>query len=206
MYCRLSAWNKASVVAVVAAFAVASGAWFSTARTQRAAENFLRDSLAIRPGSSTWEQVNGLANKYHGRVSNLGCTYHKCDLFVDFENRWLAFFHLAPRTDLSCSLFVEEGTLLEKEYLLASGKGGVAFTASVSETMHAPRSIPAPFFVAHRWSGRPWRVWVNLTPQASDDQRRIAYGLNLRCLSRVRGCEDASQLLPTIKWDRDSGD
>jgi hypothetical protein len=65
--------------------------------------------------------------------------------------------------------------------------------------------LSEPFYIRRQAAdvtgGRRWRVFVKLTADATPEQHQVAYDLNLKCLSRIGGCEDAQQILPSAKWD-----
>jgi hypothetical protein len=45
----------------------------------------------------------------------------------------------------------------------------------------------------------PLRMNVSLTPRASDEVRKSAYGYDLACFTAVHGCQTVYELLPTVK-------
>jgi hypothetical protein len=120
--------------------------------------------------------------------------------FVSFENTWLNRLHLAPITRLTATLGTVNGVLVYRRLFFTSGNGGSDCGALVEERISPLETNMGAFHVSGAWSGKPYRVFVALTPGATDAQRHAAYDLNLSCLTRLGGCENAMSLLPSIAW------
>jgi hypothetical protein len=175
----------------------------NTIQTRRRASNFLRDALNLQLQTATFEQVRELAETHRGE-SSTNCNPQRCVYSFDYENTWLRFLRLAPLTRLTCTLRVKDARLDLRECLFISGNTSASFSASVWEMSRLPEGEREPFYTTRQWSGGRWRVHVALTPDATPEQHRMAYGLNLACLSKIGGCEDAQQLLPSVGWTNTS--
>jgi len=192
--------SKATVYVAFVLIILVIGIAIGTRRTRHRAVSFLRDAVALQVRVGTFEQVRNLAERYGGNPTSSECSAPSCAYSFEFKNTWLRILGLAPSTRLTCTLRVREGILDLRECLFISGNTSASFAASIWEMPHLPQGVPEPFHVSRQWSGARWRVYVQLTPEATSEQRRIAYSLNLDCLSRIGGCEDAQQLLPSVTW------
>jgi hypothetical protein len=171
---------------------------------RKRAETFLRDATSLQLREATLTQVQQLVARYEGRVEPSTCSPKGCGYFFSFDNGWLHRLHLAPRTRLTCTLGVADGFLDYRRVFLTSGNTAGEFGAFVQERLSSPKGIPEPFSISRGWTTRRWRVYVDMTGDATADQHRIAYSLNLECLSKIGGCEDAYQLLPSVTWEQTS--
>lgn len=179
-------------------------------RQKRVARSFLSEAAALKLESADDAQVRRLASRYGGRIGAGVCNANRCSYFFSFDNSWLRRLHLAPPTRLTSTLSTENGILVHRNIELASGKPLAAYIAFVDERLSLRNpieerlSLPGlkePFDIGRETSGGSrWRVFVNLTPAATNEQHRIAYDLDVGCLSRIGGCEDAYQLLPSVNW------
>jgi hypothetical protein len=189
-----------------------AGVGTSVIRQKRTAQSFFSEAIALRLQTTSDAQVRQLAVRY-GKQSNSLCTSENCSYFFSFDNGWLHHLHVAPYTRLTCTLTTTNGVLVSRRVDLVSGNPLGPYGAFVDERLslhtaiekhHSLRGLHEPFDVSRETAGQNsnirWRVYVNLTPSATQAEHRIAYDLDLGCLSRIRGCEDARALLPSIGW------
>jgi hypothetical protein len=165
------------------------------------AEEFLRDATALQLRLATQGQVQRLMERSGGHIEPSTCDSKGCAYFVRFENSWLRMLHLAPRTQFTATLGMVDGVLGYRRVFLTSGNTSSEFGAFVQEWLISPKG-PEAFHVSGAFvgSGTPYRVFIDLTPDATPEQHRAAYALNLECLSKFGGCENARQLLPSVSW------
>lgn len=175
---------------------------YKTARTTRQAGRFMRAVSELQLRSSTDADVRRVVEQYGGRVESKVCTSTECMYLFDFDNAWLRTLHLAPSVRLTSTLGVSGGVLVFRRVFITSGRGPAPFGAFVDETISSPDGVPQSFHVSPQAeaTGLRWRIHVTLTPEASAEQRRIAYGVNVGCLRCLGGCDDAQELLPSIRW------
>lgn len=180
--------------------------------TRHSAQSFLDDLGKLRLGESTLEDTQKLATKYEAAATeeenavgdvDPNCSPEYCEFKFFFYNAWMKRLRLAPPTWLRAQVVVRMGRVDYKQVELSSGKGIAFYSAVVMEFL----SLPRPFEDKNYHVGRKlssdikWRVIINMTPHASAKEREQAYAFNLSCLTRLGGCKDAAELLPTIKWD-----
>lgn len=195
--------RRSAVIVLVAVLAVAVGITSRTILTRVSADAFLRQATSLPLHIATMTQVQAVVMRYGGHPESSACSTKECEYFFSFDNDWLYRLHLAPHTRLTCTLGVSDGILAYRRVFLTSGNTSAVSGAFIEEQTSLPKGVPEPFSVSRQWegSGERWRVHVEMTADATADQHRIAYGLNLKCLSKLGGCRDAQQLLPTVGWD-----
>lgn len=202
----MSAENpRHATISIVFGLAVIAAILFTarhTTQNRDRAKAFLREASALQLRVSTLTQVQQLVSRYGGLAEPGTCDLRGCSYFFSFDNGWLRRLHLAPQTRFSCTLGVSGGVLDYRRVFLTSGNTSAVFGAFVEEQLSPPKGISEPFYISRQWekSGERWRVHVAVTPDATAEERRIAYALNLNCLSKLGGCKDAQQLLPSVTW------
>jgi hypothetical protein len=169
---------------------------------RKRAEEFLREASALRLRVTTAKQIEELVGRYGGHVEPSTCSSRGCGYFFSFDNGWLHRLHLAPRTSFTCTLAVSDGVLDYRRVFLTSGNTSAVFGAFIDERLSSPPGIPEPFHASLQTegSGARWRVHVDMTADATSEQHKMAYAVNLGCLSKLGGCSDAQELLPSVDW------
>jgi hypothetical protein len=208
---RISIWIAVGVtVCLGLSSAIIIGTTRSTART---AHEFLVDVQRGDVGMPPAATIRALRERYptamadHARsigVVGDSCRTDECDMAFLFDNRWLRRLHLAPPVWMRARVGIHKGLLSYRN--IEFGAGDLAFSeASVSEQMEQAEG-GQPYAVGRLWSGGPWREHIAMTPAATEQQRRQAFGFNVECLSKFGGCHDAADLLPTVPWGAPPGD
>lgn len=107
-----------------------------------------------------------------------------------FDNRWLTRLSFAPRTRLVCTLLTHDGHITRRvlTYSLWDDDGRYAPREVIVFEALGDQKFQNPLDVHGHWSDGLWRMYVNVQPNASPQQHRIAYDINLACLSKIRGC------------------
>lgn len=208
MTSKKASLTGAIAIAILIVLSICSlGIAVETMQIRKRAEAFLRDASHLQLRVATLSQVKKLADKYGGQAEPSTCNSSGgCSFFFTFDNRWLYRLFLAPHTRFTCALGVADNVLDYRRALLISGNTSAAFGAFINERLSLPSGVPAPFHISRQWdgSGERWRVHIDMTPDASTEQHQTAYSLNLLCLSKLGGCRDAMQLLPSITWTNSS--
>jgi len=196
---------RALLCVSLVAVALAASVVVVSARTRYRADSFLREIVRLQLRSSSFAQVRDVMTKYGAKSLSSGCDSGACSYTVEFKNTWLHRLHLAPLTRLSCTLNVKnDGLVLKGCQYFTDDMAGVG--ASVWETMQPHPTVKESCYVQREFIPRSagpdirYRVFVFLTPDASADEHRAAFGMNPRCLAKIGGCEDPLALLPTVPW------
>jgi hypothetical protein len=170
----------------------------------------LADVSKLTLDRSTFDDAQKLAIKYRAAIAEeqnvvgdtaLGCTPEHCEFKFFFHNNWLRRLRLAPPVWLRAGIGVSRGRIAYRHVELCSGEGAAYYSAYVTEVPNLPQPLK-DYNVGRQWSSDiKWRVSIEMTPAATAQEHGQAYRFNVRCLSRLGGCKDASELLPSIKWD-----
>ena len=106
--------NK-KIYAGIVTLAVVCGAILTatTVNTRREAQTFLSELQAIQIGSTTFVEVQEIATRFRGHITDgtKTCLPNECDLKVRFDNAWLRRLHLAMPTTFGAVLLVRNGRL-----------------------------------------------------------------------------------------------
>ena len=182
------------VVAVAAAF-------LETSYTKRAAVGFLETSRTLEVGATSYAEASDKLARFQAKAQMPEpCSPKHCRVDYQFKNDWVSPLHISPPTGFDTSLEFRDGILVRKEMSLGQGLCCVVLVRE-SGTPTATFQEAAPAFLPlliKDGSGRPWKAIITLTPQASQEDRDRAYSFNLNCLTKIRGCSDASELLPAV--------
>ncbi len=192
---------------VFLAMLMSLGVMTNVAHRRNKAEAFLKEATALQLRLTTVEQIEQLSARYEGRIEPGTCDPHGCAYFFSFDNGWLHRLRLAPYTQITCTLGATDSALVYRRVDLVTRNKSLDFGAFVDEWLTYPKGLQflsKPFDVRLQPKGVlanvRWRVHVNLTADATPEQHRIAYSLNLRCLTKIGGCEDAQEMLPSVTW------
>jgi hypothetical protein len=181
------------------------------------AEAFFNEEGHFLLGVATLPEAESLIAHFGGYLEPNTCVPTGCAYFFSFDNGWLHRLRFAPYTRLTCTLGYKDNVLVYRRVSLISGNGE-SHGAFIEEWLSAfPEGVNPgnvlhlgePFYIRRQSAdvagGGRWRVFVKLTAHATPEQHRIAYDVNLRCLSRVGGCEDAQVILPSVRWNGSAG-
>ncbi|HKV24771.1 MAG TPA: hypothetical protein VJN93_09295 [Candidatus Acidoferrum sp.] len=160
------------------------------------AKNFLQDVVHLRVGESDFAELQRLANKYRSYAvqGSPRCDQDLCTFDFYFGNRWLWQIGLAPGARFGSAITAQKGKITEIEVFLQTG---IAYTVDVVESPATPGSIPFKLAGGKRaTSDVDLTMTIHLTSAASEQERQKAYNFNLACLTALRGCNDARQMLP----------
>ena len=172
---------------------------------QHRVDSFFRQFVSLQLGKSSFEDVQRLAMQYGAKSSGVQlqnpCTAQDCAVTFTFTN-WI-FDHLRRDREISMAagLTVKDGHLTTKEvdFSIFSSVDDhnymyVLFDRSRPED-NSGYSIRRPRIDSH---GVAHYVMVELGSNAPDKLRNEAYSVNLRCLTRILGCDSQSDVIPRV--------
>src|SRR5256885_13155897 len=87
-------WMILSVLTLI----VAISGVLSTIRTRKQAETLIYKIQLLKPGESTFAEVQKLATEYRGTITGKTCDASQCQFYFYFENTWLKSIRIAPGT------------------------------------------------------------------------------------------------------------
>jgi hypothetical protein len=169
------------------------------------ATEFIDAVAQLRPGVTTESQVREALRSYHQGAEGLVATHWDAasnqtlkatGYGYQFFNKELSTLHLSKPAELSASLFFRDGVLALKTVSLQKGSGTccLVFIKEADRAFYDGPKDGGSISVEKR--GDPVsEMIVNLSPDASDEDRRKAYGLNLGCVWSLSQCDSASSLL-----------
>lgn len=197
---------KVVVIGLVAAFIVAVSYCAAYPFYERwRATKFINTVAQLRPGITTESQVRAALRSYHQGAEGLVATHwdipsnqilKATGYGYQFFNKELSALHLSKPAELSASLFFRDGVLALKTVSLQKGSGTccLVLIKEADQAFYDGPKDGGSISVDKR--GDPvMEMIVNLRPDASDEDRRKAYGLNLGCLSSLSQCDSAISLL-----------
>jgi hypothetical protein len=164
------------------------------------ANSLLADLQQLQVGSGNSQQVRDFIKKHDLRSSQESPAW-SADSGVfgtGFDNSLLVRFHLAPPTGLGVALKVENEAIryILVDYYVAC-RGSMTSGVHIGQFPESPGEPPFEISV-YPAGGKPPNIGIKITSAASPQQRANAFGLDLRCLTRLGGCAGASELLPSV--------
>lgn len=196
---------------LVTASAIMAGAIFvlvSEMKTSRDAKMLMDELRELSVSSSPNNTFDSFQWRYgRGRFKySEGCTFHYCTYEVDISNSTIAKLHFTPYTEMKAWFTFDKGQLV-----LTLIEYRSALKGPHSPVVHVQQGICAHgcgvrFDVnPHGTEKQMWNGLVEFNPNATQEQREAALGLNVDCFHRIGGCKDIAELLPTI-WLRTGSD
>jgi hypothetical protein len=157
---------------------------------RRNAERITRSSYELfqqeqRPSLNNVRQRFGEKLKQTSPCRDVGCGFE-----VVLSNRLLAGFHLAQFATLKSTFWVRNGTVDENvlEFWTVREDGGMILAYTDAKYCEACNDFSS-------------RNSVNIDLGSQAPRKRGAFGFNADCLSNVKGCATATDLLPAIHHD-----
>jgi hypothetical protein len=180
--------------------------WAVVENNRRKAERFFRYASTLEIGGARYSDVQRTLRDYSQYLNYPDpCSAQDCTVTFQFHNSWLKTLHLAPGTVFGGDMVFRDGVLGTREFYLGQGRCCVAIVDEGRHLLPAALADPSsPNFSKKLWRGdsaEPLKVWMLLTPEASSEQRRLAYDFNLGCLSKLGGCKSGADLSPSV-WKK----
>lgn len=193
-------WGSVAICTVAACYYAA----YPLAERWRASR-FIAIVAQLKPGVTTESQAREALRSYRPEPEQAVTTHwdiasNKTIRATGYEYLFSdkRFFdlQLSQRGELSAGLFFEGGILALKTMSLQKGSGTCCLVLVKEADRAFDESPPDKDAVSVDRRGDPAnQIIVNLRPDASDEDRRKAYRLNLSCLSSLSRCDSADSLL-----------
>jgi hypothetical protein len=154
----------------------------------------MRDLIAINSLTVAQTTEVELLGRSAFQTAKLQCSEGLCSYSTDRENRLLSLFHLAPRTTLSTTVLVRDGIVVQI-FAVVAGTGTLPI--AVVQGSRLPNGCAADPCVKlpHQSNKFLSNIVIHFTNQ-SELHNRWPQIFNAECLSRLRGCNGYSELLP----------
>jgi hypothetical protein len=172
-------------------------------KTRLRAQILLNDFQALGTSTNPTATFELLRQRHGNRLHMLGCRQQVCQYEMSVSNRGIAKA-LVPYTEMNVWFTVYQGSL---QFAMLEYR--TALNAPNSPVIHVQEGLGAHgcgvgFDVnPHGTSQQLWNGLVEFDPSATRQQRDAALAVNLECLTRVHGCKDITDLLPTV-WTHTS--
>ncbi len=166
------------------------------------AAKLLQQTQALQIGHTPFSQIEQLITEYPGRN-----TCYEDDCSVRFDNAWMHRLGLAPVTQLQVILHRRESRLSGiNAAMMVADKSLQQQPLATAMVFDSPQQGSSPAWravITDDATRRPVKTFVQMSPQATADQRRASFGFNLGCLTRRGGCQTSRDLLPGV-WQNAS--
>lgn len=191
---KLVFWLGALVFACVL-----GGWWYLVQKTMWDAKSLFDRARQLQVGSASVEEVLDLARSAPGKqygfdpcLSGLG----GCTGAIYVENTWLYRLHLAPRLGFGVRFGIAHNRLTNREFSMdVNGLYGAQTYGEVFVNERAAGPGRRPFSV----EGMNFAVGVNMTTEAPEEKKNLAYSFNFHCLAQIGGCRSLEEMLPILK-------
>ena len=227
-YTRFALWLAVAAVAALAAFCILLVVenWSS----RRTAESLLRYVRSVKVGETTLADVKPILDRKGWEEGGLRVSPPRCagptystgtgtpqlfwsvGLWIPGLMRWLVSVGFIRVWGATTNWVFEEGKLCEIYFrITVLGFRGESVGWEIRESTIARRAYdyhPLYFgdnyYVVINPVVKPWirSLWVRLTPQATAQERQLAFDVDLSCLTSFGGCKKLCKVMPSA-W-RDS--
>jgi hypothetical protein len=172
-------------------------------RLRQQAEAVLADVRELTLASDRSTTFVALKQKYGSALQFEGCVQGFCSYQLAVSNHLLSAFHLARYTELNVTFTLRNDVLGAAliEYRSAQ-------TNATSPVAHLQADFsctePCDYVYVHPWNkptSERWNGVLQLGRAANPALMSKAFSLNTTCLTKIGGCSDLAELLPTV-WQR----
>lgn len=182
------------VVTVVVGVTIAVGIfWYLSKRPEREAEVAIRSLRTVELGRTRVEEVIDRAPG----LWTTGARESSYSLLL--RNDLLYHLKLAPIAGVMIHIGAEKGIIDEIQIFWEIGDSGNTAEVRFFQVANHEPECGRNVCVRRRngQNGRPWRTQIDAPPGASAAERNKFLDFNTSCLSKIGGCKDARELLPT---------
>jgi hypothetical protein len=172
-------------------------AW-AVAAPRRQALDCLTQLKGVRVSRTT--EADLLSRPFFQKSARL-CTNNVCSYSLFATNTWLSLVHLAPATEIGVIVQVKDGLVFHVWVF-----GNIFFKDSISSvtldqvpagSSCGPRPcVTRDYRTKDRYSSHSISAVKVTFDENSDVSDQLSTGVNVSCLSRLRGCSSADELLP----------
>lgn len=176
---------------------VTAGLYRGIEQPREQAAKLLQQLQALQIGQSPYSQVEQLVAGY-GNQSHC----YEDDCSVTFNNAWMHRLGLAPVTQMQVMLHRSESRLSGINLaMMVAGTSLQQPPRAAAMVFDRPQQGSAPSWravITEDARGRPVKTFVQMSTQATVEQRTAAFDFNLACLTQRGGCQTSRDLLPGV--------
>lgn len=166
-------------------------------------KRFIEDVRQLDAASDPDAYFASFKTEHRNQFVGEQCDSHGCYDEFSISNRILSAFHLAPRTEIIATFILVRNS---------PTSAGIQFTSAIFK-QNSPVVYIQEDFCGDRTDGmcrgfylnphgrdvaQTWNGVVEFQQGAAQEQKQVAWGLNVQCLTLLHGCTDISKILPTI--------
>lgn len=188
-----------SWIAVVVLVCFTGTWWYLVMKAEWDARNLFKQALQLQVGNTSLPEVLALVSTAPGQKYGFEpclAGHGGCTGTIYVANTWMFRFHLAPPIAFAARFGISDNKLTNREFGMdlqgMYGKDSHG-RASVNERVSAPGR---PAFDVRGWSSG---IMVNMTTEAAENMKNLAYNFNFHCLVKIGGCKTYEDMLPILK-------
>ena len=191
---KITSW-----IAVVFLICLTGTWWYLVKKAEWDARLLFNQALRLKVGNTSLPEVLDLLNTAPGRKYGFepclagldGCTGT-----IYIANIWLFRFHLAPPIAFVTRFGISDNKLTNRELGVSlEGMYGKESYGLVSVN----ERVSAPDRSAFKVSGWSSGILVNMTTEAPENLKSLAYNFNFHCLVKIGGCKNYEEMLPILE-------
>jgi hypothetical protein len=184
------------VLAILAITLLLAVFWYISKTPEREANRVIRSLWTVQLGQTPVEKMT---QTLPGRWVTGTPKDSRSGYGLTLRNDLLHSLKLAPIAGVTVDIGADKGIIDEMQIYWAIGESGntaeVRFFQVASHEPECGQKV-----CVRRWNGqdgRPWKIQVDASPTTPPAERNRFLSFNTACLSRIGGCKDARELLPT---------
>lgn len=166
------------------------------------ARAFIEELRSLDKAADPTAISRSLMRTHENRLVSHNCERDFCQYQYLFTNGVISTLQIVPKASIRMYLTTHAGSLslIYVEYTSAVSKADSPIVSIQEDFCRKTDNRCNNFDInPHgRDLGQTWNGIVEFGQLAREEQKRAAWGLNLNCLTTIHGCQDISQLLPTI--------
>jgi hypothetical protein len=189
---------------IVTIIAVVPGVfWYWSKTTEREADRVIGTLRMVQLGKTPVEEViRTVPSRWvTGTVKDSRSSYQ-----TSLTNEFLRRLKLAPIAGVIVNIGADKGIIDEMQIFWEVGESGNTADVRFFQVANHEPECGRKVCVKRRngQNGQPWSIQIDASPSVSSAERNKFLDFSTSCLSRIGGCKDARELLPTLDTQQHS--
>jgi hypothetical protein len=165
------------------------------AHVRRSADTLIRAACQIRSTADAKQQITVWRRASQGYSESQSPDGDGRAYQIRVGNGLLAVFRMVPKTDVSLEVVTRSGKL----QLVVLGMYTERSSVCVQEDFAAKASGSLSVNTQRDGSGKPVKTVIMFPAGLDEAKKKSAFGLTSNCFVRPGGCENADEILPTLR-------